>query len=768
MPNLSASQIAAQAAMHVQNGQHNRKRSTTIPDPRSVQSTNTRRQPNSPPPPLPSAKSTPADAVRSTQFNTAGTGGGRFATAGANAAFPRSPASPIDAVSSMPPPPPPPPPPLPQKEAKGKEKSKIKLFSKPKNIGISKEKDDRRPPALPSPGKSLFGSNLNQSTTSLADSTFSGATSLYSSANASTSTLVPLDKTPTNEKEKHRHHFLSRPKHKKDDFGLTLSSAASNSRPTEPNAPQLYNFAPSSPGPGSTFAKSVSGFDLRHGGRALREKKKEEKAAATTANTNLGPGYRPRDQSLNYDASEWPMVSGPDSAGASSFGPPSGGPSVFSLPSDPSVFNAGLASFGLSGMTSDDAWPLLKARLLNIFEGEDLRTPIEDFNQLVIAHMRRCIQRRTPVVLIEDLRELLQTGFSSLDQTLRKVPDDRLVPHITDMWLNVFTNILPFIQAVFLPLDLEFKGRGSIMTVREAAEFWGVSLPTNDDSNDNIPTLGEELDVRRFVLLTFRDTVILPRHDALLTIFSRLSLDSINPTADPSTSQSTSTITAIPSSSSHDPTARPGTAASLDAGLSSFNSQGSTLLDYSYSSGPSGSGTGSLGARSRATSNTSAGSFSARSLHSPIPTHPHHRHSGSQPTIHTITPLGAPTSTTATFAPSSVSTAAAGARPMGAMAPAQLKPVAAAVVSQPGSGAPTPLLPQSGAQVTETVARMLQCVAVLSSVHSGDDGQNKTERLGRELKYNWLGRGRTGRQRRGFVGARGAGRQGVGVAVGAG
>ncbi|KAL9067144.1 MAG: hypothetical protein Q9157_006899, partial [Trypethelium eluteriae] len=494
MSNLSASQIAAQAAMHVQNGQHNRKRSTTIPDPRSIQAANTRRQLNSPPPPLPSTKGTPADAVRNTQYNSSGTGGGRFATAGANAAFPRSPASPIDAVSSMPPPPPPPPPPLPQKEAKGKEKSKIKLFSKPKNIGISKEKDDRRPPPLPSPGKSIFGSNLNQSTTSLADSTFSGATSLYSSANASTSTLVPLDKTPTNEKEKHRHHFLSRPKHKKDDFGLTLSSAASNSRPTEPNAPQLYNFAPSSPGPASTFAKSVSGFDLRHGGRALREKKKEEKAAATTANTNLGPGYRPRDQSLNYDASEWPMVSGPDSAGASSFGPPSGGPSVFSLPSDSSVFNAGLTSFGLSGMTSDDAWPLLKARLLNIFEGEDLRTPIEDFNQLVVAHMRRCIQRRTPVVLIEDLRELLQTGFSSLDQTLRKIPDDRLVPHITDIWLNVFTNILPFIQAVFLPLDLEFKGRGSIMSAREAAEFWGVSLPTNDDSNDNIPTLGEELD----------------------------------------------------------------------------------------------------------------------------------------------------------------------------------------------------------------------------------------------------------------------------------
>jgi hypothetical protein len=58
------------------------------------------------------------------------------------------------------------------------------------------------------------------------------------------------------------------------------------------------------------------------------------------------------------------------------------------------------------------------------------------------------------------------------------------------------------------------------------------------------------------------------------------------------------------------------------------------------------------------------------------------------------------------------------------------------------------------AKVTETVGRMLQCVSVLASVQSGDEAQAKMERLTKELKYNWLGRGRTGRQRRGFVGPR--------------
>lgn len=58
------------------------------------------------------------------------------------------------------------------------------------------------------------------------------------------------------------------------------------------------------------------------------------------------------------------------------------------------------------------------------------------------------------------------------------------------------------------------------------------------------------------------------------------------------------------------------------------------------------------------------------------------------------------------------------------------------------------------AKVTETVGRMLQCVSVLVSLQSGDECQDKMARMSKELKYNWLGRGRTGRQRQGFVGPR--------------
>ncbi|KIW06171.1 uncharacterized protein PV09_02657 [Verruconis gallopava] len=693
MSGLSTSQLAAQAAMHIQNNNHNRKRSQTLPDPSAATPSPAAAQAARRPPAVQAVPyAQPQQNAPVIRGYDSFIGGHSLAAAtAANAAFPRSPGqappySPQFAPDRQPPP-------VPEKDAKsGKEKTKMKLFSKPKNIGIYK--DDKKHPALSSPRLGTYNSsNLNKfpniSTTSLVESNISSSSSsFYSAQNTSTSTLVPADRDK--EKEKHKHHFLSRQKNKlkdKDDLHLALSSASSTSRPTDPSAPQpLYNFAvPSSPGHGSTFAKSVSGLDLRHGGRALREKKKEEKLTPNISNNSLEQPLR--DASLSQ-SSDW--LGTPNYNSNSTFSPLTSGTSVSHV-SDLGLTQAGVAnlgnSFGISGLQPDDAWPLLKAKLLNIFEGEELRPPIEDFNALVSVHIKRCIQRRAPTLIIEDLNELLQTGFLSLDQTLRQIPDDRLVPHLVAMWNLVFSIILPFLQAVFLPLDLEFKGRGPIMSAREAADFWGAALPsdsdaTDPDANRNIFVLGEELDVRRIVLLKFRDTVFLPRHEALMAIFTRLSLESISAGIYP--------YDPLPEPPPIGSATRPGTAQSADGfgspyqSMNSYNSQSSTHLD-------SGSPFSAVG-RSRATSNTSAGSF-----------------------------------------PSSVGAHSAG--------------------SQSHAVAPAPQ-PMDSAQVTEMVGRMLQCVSVLASVQSKDDAQSKMERLTKELKLNWLGRGRTGRQRRGFVGTR--------------
>lgn len=209
----------------------------------------------------------------------------------------------MQSMQSMPSQPPPPPP--------KSEKSKVKLFSRPGKIST---KGDIKDKPLPSPNKMGISSALaslqrgNFSTTSLDTSNQTqnqASSSFYNLANSSAATIRATDSatlTHTNtgssltliptgsgatssssaaasfverpdkdgkekegkegkDKEK-KHHFLSRQKHKlkdKDDFHLPLSSAASNSRPTDPNAPSsLYNFSlpPNSPGP-NTDRKSV-------------------------------------------------------------------------------------------------------------------------------------------------------------------------------------------------------------------------------------------------------------------------------------------------------------------------------------------------------------------------------------------------------------------------------------------------------------------------------------------------------------------------------
>lgn len=494
---------------------------------------------------------------------------------------------------------------------------------------------------------------------------------MYNLSNASVNTVVPADRPPLPEKEKdkdkHKHHFLSRQKLKlkdrvEDHFNLPLSSASSNSRPADPNAPQsLYSFTPASPAPGATFGKSVSGLDLLHGGRALREKKKEEKALAESeqmewlANNTGGP----------TPPGGFP---GPSSVGSSGTFPES-------------ILRETLQGFGLNNMTPEDAWDFLKAKLLVIFDGEDVRIAIEDLNKLVLVHLQRCVVKRAPASIVTDLQELLQTGFATLNHSsLIGLPDERLIPHLVQVWLLVFGTILPFIQAVFLPLDLEFKGCGPLMTSREAGEFWGA-LP-----------FGGTLDVRSLVLIAFRDCMILNRYDALKATFSRLSLDSIN-TGFPTLSVTTkSTGTG----------GRPGTAASLDAGFGSYNSQSSTLLSTvdSYSSDGISAMTShprptSSDSRSRAASNTSSNAdpLFFQSIASP-PT------SNKRPTIIHRGPT------------------------------------------------------DSSHVITETVGRMLQCISVLASVQTGDAAQERIEILSKSLKHNWLGRGRTGRDRRGFVGAK--------------
>ncbi|KAH8168884.1 hbrB-like domain-containing protein [Sarocladium implicatum] len=640
-----------------QQQQHARQRSQTVPFPGDAHEGARRGSAGKGPVSPPTLSLTEASAPRESAFGHGGwhgssgnqqserPGGGSHslaATAAANVVFPRSGhSSPREpSVSPQPfPSMPPPPPPVPEKQSRS-EKAKAKLFSRPGKISTKNESKEK---PLPSPGK--IGSALsalqrgNFSTSSLLDT---GSPSMYSMNNSSSATIRAVE-TPTEDrgKEKERkHHFLSRQKHKlKDEYHLPLSSAASNSLPTDPNAPSsLYNFnVPSSPGPNS------SGF----------VKAKKEKRLAERSESRLD------NESTLGSQSDWPGPSSLPSLSQQS--------SYMHDPVDPT-------KLGLHNhMTLEDAWPYLKAKLLVIFEGEDLRLPVEDFNRVVQMHIKYCIHKRSPNSMLEDLREFLAAGFSSQDRTLRNTSEDRFIPTLVELWLFTFTSILPYVQAVFLPLDLEVSGCGTIMTPEQSRDFWGGVISTSTNSKQGrVAPAAAVLDVRRLVLVAYRDIVILPRYDTLKTIFSRLSLEFL-----PSSLANTALASPPPEAAAFSTSppdsfsmVRPGTAMSLDPSVASYNSTSSTLL-----------GEGSAGGRSRAISNVSFGSHGSDNALRPFT-------SGS---------------------------ASGGGH--------QQQPVLGSVREQNV---------EDSKQVTDMVGRMLQCMSVLSSLGDGvsdDEGGNNNARM---------------------------------------
>lgn len=793
---LPASHIAAQAAVlsHQQSNsqqlqhmqQHSRQRSQTapmIPSDQPQENASPVKRTSGPLNP-PVLSLTEASAPRDTGFGSQGYHNGLLgsnaAATAANAAFPRSgQTSPIAQIPPQPQPPPPPPPPLPEK--KPEKSSKMKLFSKPSKIGTKGETKDK---PLPSPSK--IGSALsalqrgNFSTTSL-DTT---AASFYNMNNSSAATIRPGDLTQPAEKEKEKkHHFLSRQRHKtkdKDDYHSQLSSAASNSRPTDPSAPtSLYNFKlPSSPGPNSSTFKNISG--LGHGGRA--RKKESDKSADLHAHDSVG--------------------SVPD------FGPGSLGSINTPLYLEP----LDSAKYGLNSMSMDDAFPYLKSKLLVIFEGEDLRLPVEDFNRVVTLHLQYCIKIRSPMQVVDDLRDLLWTGFSSLDHNLRKHSEERLIPNLVDLWMHVFTGVLPYMQAVFLPLDLEFAGVGSLLTPEQARDFWGGVVagggappdqPGGGDGRHGSVSLAPAsavLDVRRLVLTAYRDVVILPRYEKLKTIFSRLSLEFFpgmslasplpdipgsaggNMSASPGTDSVNGGGGGFPFglTSQQQQQQRPGTAMSLDPSTASYNSTSTTLLGdmvagaaggavaQQGAAGMSAGANAGAGTRSRGLSNVSFASSSGA----------HSTGTADSLSLSLRPPKLTPGGSSSVQGSSS------------SLAPHQLQQLGG------GGGGSLSVLGLSlmreqnvedSKYVTDMVGRMLQCMSVLAGATgrgvgmgagggtSGagggewvDEGTRMVEELGRLLKLNWLGRGRTGRNRRGIVGGRVARREAMGAGGGGG
>ncbi|KAI5791628.1 HbrB-like protein, partial [Peziza echinospora] len=95
-----------------------------------------------------------------------------------------------------------------------------------------------------------------------------------------------------------------------------------------------------------------------------------------------------------------------------------------------------------------DDWGFVRRNVGALFEGELLRTPVEDMNKYVTNHIRRCYERKRPDVLIQDVYDILDAGMLSLDPMLLTYPDDKIVPRLVEIWQFVFSQILPYFEAV--------------------------------------------------------------------------------------------------------------------------------------------------------------------------------------------------------------------------------------------------------------------------------------------------------------------------------
>jgi hypothetical protein len=155
-----------------------------------------------------------------------------------------------------------------------------------------------------------------------------------------------------------------------------------------------------------------------------------------------------------------------------------------------------------AGELTDDTWSLLCARVLPLFCGEGLRQPIEDLNRLVSTHLRFCIDCKEQGHLVEDLLELFETGTRSLDNNLAGLSDEKLIQRLVEIWVFYFSSVLPYLEATFLPLTIEFSSNAS---------------PYLQDSG-NV----DSLSINLLALQAYRDILILPLRSRLASLLQEL------------------------------------------------------------------------------------------------------------------------------------------------------------------------------------------------------------------------------------------------------
>ncbi|EMR10615.1 hypothetical protein PNEG_01318 [Pneumocystis murina B123] len=150
----------------------------------------------------------------------------------------------------------------------------------------------------------------------------------------------------------------------------------------------------------------------------------------------------------------------------------------------------------------NDVWPLLCTKTLPLFKREGLMVPVEYLNKLVRLHIeKRCNEKRLDL-LINELHEFIEGGIKVFDVNLSSFSDEKLISRLVELWSFFFTAIIPYVEAIFLPLQTELDLEWTTYT------YIKNSLENKID-----------LDVKYIMLTKFRDNIILPIYERLELIF---------------------------------------------------------------------------------------------------------------------------------------------------------------------------------------------------------------------------------------------------------
>lgn len=157
----------------------------------------------------------------------------------------------------------------------------------------------------------------------------------------------------------------------------------------------------------------------------------------------------------------------------------------------------------------NDVWPLFCMKTLPLFSGEGLMVPVEYLNKLVRLHVKKRYAEKKMGLFIDELYEFIEKGMRSFDVNLSSLPDEKMIHRFVELWTFFFTTILPYIEAVFLPLQ---------------AEFNDLEWTTYSHGKDVLKNQ-TDLDVKRITLIRFRDDIVLPIYERLKVIFTKIPLN---------------------------------------------------------------------------------------------------------------------------------------------------------------------------------------------------------------------------------------------------